>query len=75
MHTACFKFFFKSSGFSKFLTFTHADIFANSFDSDQGRANITPDLDPNCLTLWGYLLKEILKKLILEKKSAGNKKA
>ena len=31
--------------------------FANSFDPDQDRQNVGPDLDPNCLTLWWYSRK------------------
>ena len=40
--------------FNSFLAsgnFCHLLItFANSFDSDQDRQNVGPDLDPNCLT-------------------------
>ena len=27
-------------------------VFANSLDPDQDQQNVSPDLDPNCLTLW-----------------------
>ena len=38
--------------------------FANSLDPDQAWQNVGPDLDPNCLTLWWYSWKILLKMLI-----------
>ena len=34
--------------------------FANCLDPDQAGQNAWPDLDPNCLTLWWLLLKDLL---------------
>ena len=48
--------------------------FASSLDPDQARQNVGPDLDPNCLILRWYSLKDFFKKLIL-KKSADDKNA
>ena len=31
--------------------------FANSFDPDQARQNVGPDLDPNCLTMFDGIEK------------------
>ena len=41
-------------------------IFANSFDPDQDRQDVGPDLDPNCLTLTVFL-KDFFLKIILKK--------
>ena len=38
--------FIASSNFCHLLI-----TFANSYDPDQGRHDVGPDLDPNCLTL------------------------
>ena len=46
--------------------------FANSLYLDHAQQNVRPDLDPKCLTLWWYSLKNFSKKLIL-KKTADNK--
>ena len=50
--------------------------FANSLDPDQARRNVGPDLDPNCLTLWWYSLKDFFffVKINLKKKSTDEKK-
>ena len=48
--------------------------FVNSLDSDQARHNVGPDLNPNCLTLWLYYRKNILKILILKKKQSAEDK-
>ena len=41
-------------------SFCHQLItFANSFDPDQDRRSVSPDLDPNCLIVF---LEEFLKK-------------
>ena len=38
--------------------FCHLPItFANSFDADQARRNVGPDLDPNCLTMFNGIEK------------------
>ena len=41
-------------------------ILANSLEPDQAR-HFGPDLDPNCLTLWWYSCKNLLKTIILKK--------
>ena len=48
--------------------------FANSLDPDLAWQNIGPDLDSNCLTLWLYFWKIVLKKLILKKNTQTTKK-
>ena len=40
-------------------------ILTNSLNPDQAQQIVGPDLDPNCLTLWLFHLKNFLKKLIL----------
>ena len=51
--------------------------FANSFDPDQARHNVRPDLDPNCLTIWisEGIPERIFRKFCFEKKTADDKKA
>ena len=49
-------------------------IFANSFDPDQDRQDVGPDLDPNCLTLTVFL-KDFFFKDNFEKKSADDNKS
>ena len=47
--------------------------FANSLDPDQARQNVKIYWDQNCFTFWTYFWKNVLKRLILNKKSADKK--
>ena len=47
--------------------------FANILVPDQDRQNVSPDLDPNCLTLWSYSWKIFSQKVDFFKKSADDK--
>ena len=58
-----------SSNFSRLLI-----TFANSLGPDQDRQNVSPDLDPNCLTLIVLLKEFFLKKLTLKKVSRRQQK-
>ena len=49
-------------------------FFANSLDPEQARQNIRPDLDQNCLKLWGSCPKQFFEKVDFEKKSRQQKK-
>ena len=55
------------------ISFETLYLLASTFDPDQAQQNITPDLDPKCLTLWLYFWKNFSKKLILKKISRGQK--
>ena len=51
-HTQIFIFYFSINSYLASGDFCHQLIdFANSFDADQDRHFVGPDLDPNCLTL------------------------
>ena len=50
-------------------------IVTNNFDTDQNQQNVSPDLDPNCFTLWWHYLKDFFKKReFFGGKSADRKK-
>ena len=57
-----------------YLLVLSVDNFANSLDKDQVGQNFGPDLDSNCLALWGCSWKNFSKMLPLKKKSPGNKR-
>ena len=63
-----FKLFCASSKYCLLLL-----IFANSFDHDQARQNVGPDLDPNCLTPDSVPERIFWKKLIFEKSQQATK--
>ena len=48
--------------------------FANSFDPDQDQQNVSPDLDPNCLTLLVFR-KDFFEKVNFEKNRQMTTKA
>ena len=62
---------------SKVAAFTVSEksinTFTNCFNQDQGRKNVGPDLDPNCLTLWCFPERFLCKKMILKKISRRQK--
>ena len=47
--------------------------FTNSFDQDQTRQYAGPDLDPNCVTLWWYSWKNVMKTINFEKKKISRR--
>ena len=49
------------------------NTFTNCFDQDQGRKNVGPDLDPNCLTLWCIPERFFLQKDDFEKNQQTTK--
>ena len=44
-----------------------ASVVLNSFDPDQARQNVGPNLDPNCLTHWWYSWKNFSKQIVFLK--------
>ena len=65
----------KTNNISSFLPVSSADNLCKQFGPRSAPTkNVGPDLDPNCLTLCWYFLKNFCKSAYFEK-SADNKKA